>query len=491
MFNSKSVTRLISIFFLSLIIAVVASCSSGDSTGTSNTATGTGSVALLLTDAPSDIFEEINITVVKAELLSDDGKVTLFRGVRTFNLLDLTDVRIFAIRDGIAAGSYNKIRLTLADKGIELVDYNDSNDPADYDKYNPKLPGNNKLDLNQRGEFTVVAGGTLAIQIDIDANKSIHIVKRGKKDEFNFRPVVFIDIVTDVFKERFVKLHGAIYAIDTLDLSFKLCHTDIPVQMDEDRKKAGSRGCVRVETDETSSVFDSNGKPAAFSDLVEGESATVFGHLQRDTDYDHGSDEQGDRDDDREMDDLVLKAALIELGAESAFQKLKGTATSTVNIDDQFTMDVAPGQGLTTPLILTVQIQEGSLLIDRKGSPVNITEIYNTKLVSVRGVLDVDNDILFASVIVLDTDNSTQLTGGTVGAKPDGVCGFALNGAESEFGVTGDFSVATDSNTKAYLVVDGSSSPISVSELMVNQPADVYGNNSSNGCFAVHTIIAY
>ena len=477
MFNSKSVSRLLSIFFLGLVIAVVASCGSGGSTDTTNTTTGTGSVALLLTDAPSDIFEEINITVVKAELLSDDGRVTIFKGERTFNLLDLTDVKIFAIRDGVPAGTYNKIRLTLTD--IELVDYDENF------TVHPKLPGNGKLDLNPRGDFTVVAGGTLAIQIDMDANKSIHIVKTGKKDKYQFRPVVFIDIVTDAFEERFVKLHGDIYAIDTLDLSFKLCNTDIPVQTDDDQMKASSRGCVRVETDKTTSIFDING-PATFSDLVEGEPATVFGRLLRDTDYDHDSDKDGDREDDREMDDLVLKAALIELGPETAFLKLKGTATTEVDINDQFTMDVDPGQGLTTPLILTVQIQEGTLLIDRKGNLVKITEIYNGKLVSVRGVLDVNTDTLFASVILVDTDSSEQLTG-IIGLNPDGNCGFTITDD-----VVGDRSVATDINTKAFLVVDGNSSPINVSELYFGQSADVYGSsNSATSCFDAHTIIAY
>lgn len=481
MFNSISVTRLLSIFFLGLVFAVVTGCGYGgsDSTDTSNTASGTGTVALLLTDAPSDDFDEINITVIKAELLSDDGRVTVFKGKRTFNLLDLTDVRIFAIREGIPAGTYNKIRLTLTD--IELVDYNDSNYPRDYLTYHPKLPGNGKLDLNPRGDFTVVAGGTLAIQIDMDANKSIHIVKKGKKDEYNFRPVVFIDIVTDAFIERFVKLHGDIYAIDTTDLSFKLCNTDIPVQTGEDLMKHGSRGCVRVETDKTTSIFDINGMPATFSSLVNGEPATVFGRLQRDTDYDKDSD----HDDDREMHDLVLKAALIELGPESGFQKLNGTATSTVDINDQFTMDVDPGQGLTTPLILTVQIQEGTLLIDRKGNPVKSAEIYTGKLVSARGVLDVNKDTLFASLIVVDTDSSDQLTG-IVKANPDGVCGFTITDE-----IVGDRSVATDINTKAFLVIGGSSSPIRVSELYAGQQADVYGYANINGCFDAHTIIAY
>ncbi len=478
MFNSISVTRLLSISFLGLVFAVVAGCSSGSgiNTDASNTTTGTGSVALLLTDAPSDIFKEINITVIKAELMSDDGRVTVFQGKRTFNLLDLTDARIFAIREGIPSGSYNKIRLTLIDKGIELVDYNGSNNPANHDYYYPKLPGNNKLDLNPRGKFDVVAGATLVIQIDIDAKKSIHIVKKGKKDEYNFRPVVFIDIVTDTFKERFVKLHGDIHAINTADQSFKLCNTDIPVQTGEDLMKHDSRGCVRVETDNTTSIFDINGMPTTFSALVNGEPATVFGRLQRNT-VSHHDDDDEHRDDDRELHDLILKAALIELGPETSYQKLNGTATSAVDINNQFTMDVDPGQGLITPLNLKVQIQNGTILINRKGSPVKIADIDAGRLVNVRGVLDVNNDTLFASLIVVDTDNSIQLTG-TVGANPDNSCGFTLMTA------SGDRSVHTDSNTKAFLVIDGSSSPIDVSELRTGQRADAHGNeNVSTGCF--------
>jgi len=489
MYNSNSVTRLFSLFFLGLIFAVAASCSDGG-TGNSNAGPNTGTVALLLTDAPSDIFEEINITVTRAELLSDSGQVILYdgslttEGSRTFNLLNLTDAKIFSIRDGIPAGTYNKIRLTLSK--IELVDYNDTDDTADDAYYYPKLPGNGKLDLNSHHSFDVVAGGTLTIQLDMDANKSIHIVKKGNKDEYNFRPVVFIDIVTDVFEERFVQLHGDITALDSTDQSFKLCNTDIPVQMDDDKMDDSSNGCVRVTTDTATAIFASSGMPAGFSDLVEGEPATVFGRLQHDSSADDSDNNgSGDVDDDRELDDMVLKAALIELGDVAAFQKLNGTATSAVDSNNQFTMDVAAGQGYVTPLSLNVQIQDGTILINRKGVPVASSAIDTGKLVNVRAVLDASTNTLYASLIVVDTDSSSQLTG-TVGINPDNSCGFSLMTAG------GDRSVATDSNTKAFLVVGGTSSPINVSELIAGQAADVYGNeNSVTGCFDAHTIIAY
>jgi hypothetical protein len=480
MISSISIARALSIAFLGLVFTILAGCGYGgnNSADSSTAATGSGTVALLLTDAPSDIFEEINITVLKAELMSDNGRVTIFQGEHTFNLLDLTEARIFAVREGVASGSYNKIRLTLKDNGIELVDYNDTDNPLDDAVYYPKLPGNNKLDLNPRGSFNVLAGTTLVIQIDMDANKSIHIVKKGKKDEYNFRPVVFIDIVTDGFTERFVNLHGDIRDINTTDHSFKLCNTDIPVQTTDELVKSGSSGCVLIETDRNTAIFDINGMPTTFSKLVEGEPATVFGHLQ----YDEYSNSHIDHD--RELHDLVLKAALIELGPESSFQKLNGSAISSVDANNLFTMDVDPGQGLTTPLNLNVQIQDGTLLTNREGSNIDINDIVSGKLVSVRGVLDVNIDTLFASYIVVDTDGSTQLIG-TVGANPDNSCGFTLITA------TGDYSIYTDSNTNAYLVVNGVSKPVNAGELSTGQQADVYGNANVNGCFDAHTIIAY
>lgn len=480
MFNLHSVKRLFSIVFFGLVSAALTSCGSYDPQSSSDSAPGTGTVALLVTDAPSDIFEEINITVIKAELLSDGGTVTIFEGERTFNLLELTDARIFAIREGVAAGTYSKIRLTLTD--IELVDYKGTDDTSDDDIFHPKLPGNGKLDLNPRDSFDVVAGGTLTIQIDMDANKSIHIVGNDK-DKYQFRPVVFITIVTDAFTERYVKLHGDIEAINSTDQSFKLCNTNIPVQMGEGLIDESNHGCVRVETSDNTSIFDSNGKPAVFANLLEYEEATVFGRLQHDDD--DVSVDAADIDDDRELDDLVLKAVLIELGPESAFQKLNGIATSVVDINDQFTMDVDPGQGLITPLSLKVQIQDGTILINLKGEPVASTDIDIGNLVNARGVLDISTDTLYASLIMVDTDSSTQLTG-TVGANPDSVCGFTIVTAG------GDRSVKTDSNTKAFLIVGGTSSPISVSDLISGQSADVYGNaNSGTGCFDAHTIIAY
>jgi len=156
-----------------------------------------------------------------------------------------------------------------------------------------------------------------------------------------------------------------------------------------------------------------------------------------------------------------------------------------VDVDDVFTMDVDPGQALTTPLILNVQIQDGTILINRQGEAVAAADIGIGNLVAVRGVLDVATDTLYASLIIVDTDTSTELTG-TVGANPDGSCGFTLSTAG------GDRSIATDIATNIYLVTGSSSGPIAVGDLTTGQQADVYGDeNAGTGCFDAHTILAY
>ena len=164
MFNLLSVKRLFSILFFGLVFATLTSCGSYDPLGSSDSAPGTGTVALLVTDAPSDIFEESNITVTRAELLSENGHVTVFEGERTFNLLDLTDARIFAIREGVTAGSYSKIRLTLSD--IELVDYMDTVNREDDAIYHPTLPGNGKLDIRQVDYWVKVAQAAEVVRDD-------------------------------------------------------------------------------------------------------------------------------------------------------------------------------------------------------------------------------------------------------------------------------------------------------------------------------------
>ena len=106
----------------------------------------------------------------------------------------------------------------------------------------------------------------------------------------------------------------------------------------------------------------------------------------------------------------------------------------------------------------------------------------------VDGVLDiaVEPDVLFAALIVIDTDAARleKLTG-TLGANPDANCGFNL---ETD---GGDRSIGYDAGTRAYVVSDSGSDQVSVDALPDGAVTDVYGEEAINGCFDAETIIAF
>jgi hypothetical protein len=271
------------VFFL-LLSAVTAttllSCSSGgDSASGTGTTMGTGTVGVLLTDKPADpsLFEAINASIEKVELLGgDDNKVVLYSGpAKTYDLLSLKNESVpFTFKDGIPVGNYCKIRLILSDLELVLAD-NTPNDPNDNETYHPKLPGNGKLDLVARDCFYVGAGLTVTLQLDIDGGNSIHIIENRKG--FNFRPVVFVDVLSQEFEARLVRLEGEIISIDDQKNTLLLCHAIPTHQMN-------SEGCVDIKLGDDSAYFDNvmyNGTPRPLSELLDpgmvGEIITVVG----------------------------------------------------------------------------------------------------------------------------------------------------------------------------------------------------------------------
>lgn len=476
----------LALFSVILFSLLLASCGGGGGGGGGSASVapaGTGGVALLLTDGPASDFDEINIDVIRAELFCDSGRYTLFRDSngKTFNLLELEDDgRIFAIREGIPAGRCNKIRLTLT--GIELVKKDDNGNITE--KAYPKLPGNGKLDLVPRGDFLVTSGRTILVQIDMDAGKSIHIVGTGS-GKYQFRPVVFVDIISNLFPGKLVRAHGVIDDIDNDDGEFELCNLEISLLRDDSTLQR--HGCIEVSVVNATSIFDEDGLPARFRDLKEGEEATVYGRLEREDD-DHDDD-----DNSRELDDLELVASVIELGPEGTFLTLKGTGRSSVDSgNDEFLMEIAPNQGFGSGTVVSVLIQDGTKIVNRRGKVLGPDDIDSGVAMRVDGVLDTttDPDTLRAALIVLDMDAARQeRISGTIGSNPDGSCGLTL------MTDTGDISVKTR-NANAFLVTatdgNGSSEPIPVNDLVSGQTADMYGESDpSDGCFDAETIIAY
>ena len=169
-----------------------------------------GTVALFLRDGAVEDFDQILVTITKVALIpaSDDDvdaeegnntedddvdadddadQVVIFEseeGEEVDFLAYKDDPYLFLVDDTIPAGRYSKIRLWVSD--VRTVG-------GPCDKLEIKLPSG-KIDLNPRGGFEVIPGEALAIELDLDLDKSLQINEAGNSGKCIFRPVIFVDI---------------------------------------------------------------------------------------------------------------------------------------------------------------------------------------------------------------------------------------------------------------------------------------------------------
>ena len=242
----------------------------GGGGGSSGTSGGTGAVAVVLTDEPTDAYDEITIYVTEVSLMPAPGygpdPVIIFHCPEGYpvNLLDYRTKDFFLTRtENVPAWRYEKVRLKV--KKIE------SDPPCDESKV-WKLPSN-KIDLNPRAPFEVKPGETLLIRLDVDVPKSIHTHPADEK--CMFRPVVFVDIeavmlpqpcpliVTGIISEPIER--GENDVIEAFTLQFPDRPGALPVQL----------------TPETV-IFLDDGSEGDASDLAEGQTVWVRGRLDID-----------------------------------------------------------------------------------------------------------------------------------------------------------------------------------------------------------------
>ena len=125
--DAIKILKLIPALFALLLLASCSSSDGGDSnTGTTATTTATtGRVSLLITDAPTDDFDQVNLTVESISFLGEgDGHETIvFDESRTVDLLALQNYSDLLVTAVIPVGTYDKIRLHVSQ--VELVTFVD------------------------------------------------------------------------------------------------------------------------------------------------------------------------------------------------------------------------------------------------------------------------------------------------------------------------------------------------------------------------------
>lgn len=476
-------------FFYYLLIAgltlFLTACGGGSSNSTSSQTTGSGSVALLFTDAPNPAFDEINVTVTHIDLISDDGATTeLFSGEKTINLLDLqNNSDIFSYTGNIPARAYSELRLDVSH--VELIRKDADGNVTE--TIIPKLPAGH-IDLNPQGTFDVLAGQTLTLQIDIDAQKSIHIVTLGNGG-YIFRPVVFIKRLVNTVDGKVIRLAGEITNLDTDAQQFQLCRTTIAQQELISDSSTGLvtrqiddssdiRWCPLIHMTDASVIFGPDGEPLASTDLAEGSQATVFGRFALNL----GSDEKP-----------ALNALTILVGPAGTYAKYDGTTASAVDsTSNRFDLDLDPGQGIDTTNPIPVQLQPGAMILSNNGAVLDASAIVTGQIVKVIGVLtlsDTDPDFIKAAMVFVDTNAANTKLSGTVSAITTALDGFTLMSDS-----VGDVCVSLTSSTHIYLISEDasgfSSDEIVAADLAESQQADVYGQYNLGGCLVADNILA-
>ena len=168
------------------LVALAAACSGSgdDGLGSIN---GTGSVQVLLTDAPLDLatVKSVNVTIDGVTVYggspgdgSGSGPIELMTHPETFDLLTLTGGATTLLAEGeLSAGIYNRIRLHVPDATLEFLDGTVVDLKISSHKVDVPIP------------FEVGVGENLELTLDFQADASVQVNETGN-DRYILRPVV-------------------------------------------------------------------------------------------------------------------------------------------------------------------------------------------------------------------------------------------------------------------------------------------------------------
>jgi len=435
-----------------LMAAALSSCGQGapEPQAAGAAPSAASKVAVLRTDCPTREGSRVMVTFTEIQLASHGGKVTVFSGEGTFDLLDLeNETALVTLAGGVPAGTYNKIRLRVS--GVELY----GPDGALITEPPVKLRGKGKLDLKPKKPFTVEPGETLALRLDFDARKSIKLFKNKKM--YVLRPVIFVDVIKIVqapapapdpvpSARKLLRVTGAASAIDAGAGAFQLL---------------SAQGGGAVEVDASGASFfnaASYGGPASIANLAEGGTVTVLGTM----------DGAG-----------AIHAAVVEIGP---FTKLTGTIASGVDPASGrflFVPDPASENPNPYPAIL----QSGTKIYSSGGDPLDASALAD----GVRAELD-------AFVIYGDLGppilNTAFISVGGPGADEQ-----ALPATVSAASVVSEAPCVTYAEDASVMLLTSgadwvTSEYVDMGALEAGEEADLYGAfDPATGCFEARTVV--
>jgi hypothetical protein len=464
--------------------AMLAGCGDGSSTTVASNS-GTGTVVVVVTDSATDEFLQVWVTVTKVELLGAQGHFTLFEGRRVFDLLSMRDdARLLSLGHEVPAGEWSKIRLHVEDvRLVRLVAESDAGTIVDCppdvtphpgtvcESIHPKVGGNGKIDLNPRGPITVRSGELVFVQLDLDAQKSIHIVETGS-ERFIFRPVVFVDLFA-VRTDRLVRIEGRIAEIDLAAQKLLVCGTHLVFRSNARQDEGVRSRCVDVRVGAETSIFGSDGQPASLGDLAVNDEIAAVGRFRIGT-----------------GETLVFDALWIQQGGFDAGIAVTGEILTGVS-GGEFTIAPDP-EGPIAADELTVRLLPGAKLWSRAGEPIAPGDLQPGLRVRAFGVLAGETRLDASLVFVRERGDLARLHG-TVTQRFDAAAGTLVIQAVTPTSV-GPACVAIASGDDVFRIVDQGdqllSDRIAPGDLQLGEVVDVFGQPAAP-CFDADTVISF
>ena len=153
---------------------------------------GTGTLAVMLTDAPSDSVKSIFVTIDSVTAHSDQaGWVNVFQGPLTVDLLTLQSTSMKLGQVTLPGGTVSQVRFVLTDNGPQYVVLDDGSQAP------LKVPSGSESGLKLDGPFTVSACNKHTLVIDFDGKNSIAYHPTGSDLGWILRPVIHVKTEAD------------------------------------------------------------------------------------------------------------------------------------------------------------------------------------------------------------------------------------------------------------------------------------------------------
>lgn len=193
-------------------VALVLIGCGGDDGGDS--ARGTGTARVVLTDAPMSDVREVHVHITRVEAISQGGAQTLVTDADIPDDIELIGLAANPLLLGqplIPAGDYTQIRMILDAGAGEnwIID----GDGVRHDLTVPSGPQTGAKLVT--GAFSVANGETITILLDFNAAASVH--EAGQSGQWIMRPTIFASVV-DTTELDFGTVQGTVLGEDGLPL---------------------------------------------------------------------------------------------------------------------------------------------------------------------------------------------------------------------------------------------------------------------------------